>query len=307
MSNEAAKAEAFVARLLANPALSDQNPLQKEEQILQFLNANSHQLYPTLSSANFFPGMEWQQIWGFLHQALTKSTDAVLVPLLRRTVQEQLDLSYISFMRQQAVGQDKVKEALFQFLAHSLSHYETRRELIGSLNAILFKGDEKYIDQVYLRKEYIHFELTKVQRLKMSKEEVKYLIRTCLLLRPAVFSLFASSGNSDRHAGLLPAQSADRVLEAMTQRLKLIPDQIHRSTVNSTVSFLENRFIEATARMTAILSAMYRSYRGNITVDRGADTQDKSWISTARRNFKFFGYDIKLLDELYKIAAENGW
>jgi hypothetical protein len=42
-------------------------------------------------------------------------------------------------------------------------------------------------------------------------------------------------------------------------------------------------------------------------VDRGADTPDKSWFSIARRNFKFYGYDVKMIDEFYKIAAENGW
>jgi hypothetical protein len=307
MSSDAAKAQVFVARLLANPALADQNPLQKEEQILTFLNANARQLYPTLSSASFFPGSDWPGIWSLLTQALTGITDAELLPLLKRTVYEKLDLSFISFLRQQNIAPDKVKDELFRFLQHSLKGFEARREFIGSLNAVLNKGDEKYLEQIYQRKEYAHFELTKVQRLKMSKEEVKNLIRTCLLMRPSVFGLSAAAPGSDRHAGLLPAQAASRVVETLQGRLTVMPEQVIQSTVNSTVSFLDNRFIEATARLTAVISSMYRSYRGNIKIDRGADTQDKSWISSARRNFKYFGYDIKLLDELYKIAAENGW
>ena len=307
MNSEAAKAEAFIARLLANPALADQNPFQKEEQVLHFLNANSQQLYPTLASANFFPGYDWQRIWGILIQALTGTTDITAIPLVKQIVGDKLDLSFISFFRQQSMPASKVKQDLEALLLQSLNNFETRRELIGSLNAILFRGDEKYIEQIYQRKEYIHFELTKVQRLRMGKEEVKNVIRACLLMRPLVASMTSGVSTADRKSGLLPASAADRIVETFVSKFASMPEQIHSSTVNSTVSFLDNRFMEATARITSVIASMYHSYRGNMKIDRGADTQDKSWINTARRNFKYFGYDVKLLDELYKIAAENGW
>ena len=307
MSSEALKAQVFVARLLANPALADQNPLQKEEQISNFLDANARHLYPTLSSPAFFPGYDWTRIWTLLTEVLTEETDAALLPLLKRIVDEDLNLSYLSFLRRSSAGSPAIKEALSAFLMSCLKRNESRREFIGALNVVHYRGDERYLGEIYRRKEYIHFELTKVQRLKMSREEVKNLIRTSLLMRPAILSLSAAAPGSERHAGLLPSQGAERVVETLHGRLPLMPEQVHRSTVNSTVSFLDNRFIEATARITAILASMYRNYRGNLTIDRGADSQDKSWISSARRNSKYFGYDIKMLDELYKIAAENGW
>ncbi len=307
MSSEAAKAEAFISRLLANPALADQNPFQKEEQVLHFLTANSRQLFPTLSSANFFPGYDWDRIWNILIQALTATTDTTAVPLIKQIVSDKLDMSFISFFRQQSMPAAKVKQDLEALLLSSLNNFETRRELIGSINAILHRCDEKYMEQIYQRKEYIHFELTKVQRLRMGKEEVVNVLRTCLLMRPLVASMTSGVSTADRQSGLLPAAAAERIVETFISKFPSMPEQIHRSAVNSTVSFLENRFIEATARLTSVTASMYRAYRGNMKIDRGADTQDKSWINTARRNFKYFGYDIKLLDELYKIAAENGW
>ena len=48
-------------------------------------------------------------------------------------------------------------------------------------------------------------------------------------------------------------------------------------------------------------------FKANVKVDRGADTPDKSWFNIARKNSRFFGFDDKMLEELYKIAAENGW
>jgi hypothetical protein len=89
--------------------------------------------------------------------------------------------------------------------------------------------------------------------------------------------------------------------------LKTLPEEVLKSAVNSNVSFFENKFIEATARLTALFAARCRIYNPTVTVDRGADTPDKSWFSIARRNFKFYGYDVKMIDEFYKIAAENGW
>jgi fructose-bisphosphate aldolase class 1 len=79
------------------------------------------------------------------------------------------------------------------------------------------------------------------------------------------------------------------------------------SAVNSNVSFLENSQVETTGRIAAVLAARAKQYLPGIKVDRGADTPDKSWLNIARRNYKFYGFDIKMLDEMYMIAAENGW
>ena len=59
MDQERDKAEQFVGRLLGNPAIQDIGPLAREEQIQQFFKINGGQLYPTLSSAGFFPGQDW--------------------------------------------------------------------------------------------------------------------------------------------------------------------------------------------------------------------------------------------------------
>jgi hypothetical protein len=44
-----------------------------------------------------------------------------------------------------------------------------------------------------------------------------------------------------------------------------------------------------------------------MVVDRGADSPDKSWFNVSRRNARWRGLDVSMLDELYTIAAENGW
>jgi len=303
------KATGFVLRLLSNPTLQGLTALQKEEQILQFLVKNSRQLYPTLSSQSFFPGKNWEQIWNLLVDALYQEIDKSLLPTLQTVINDTIDLTFIPLLRQQNWPQEKIKEELYAFLKNLLQKPEARRAYTGPLSSLIYNFGRKYIEQVFLRKEYVHFELIKVQRLKMGKDEVANMIGLSQLLSPSVhlLSVATTSGKQDNQGSTVQSQFADKVFQAVKANLGVIPDQVLRSAVNSNVSFTENRQIEATARIGMLYSARCRGYNPAQKIDRGADTADKSWFSIARRNFKFYGYDVKMLDEFYKIAAENGW
>jgi hypothetical protein len=169
-----------------------------------------------------------------------------------------------------------------------------------------FRLAAPYVDRIYARKSYIHFELTKVQRLRMSKDEVKSMVEATLLLKPAVH-LASTRSEADGVSGLISTQFAEKALSYLGSQLDLLPEQAIRTAVNANVSFREDRFVEATSRLAAIFASRARNYRPNVRVDRGADTPDKSWLSIARRNYKFYGFDVKMLDELYSIAGEKGW
>jgi hypothetical protein len=304
------KGQVFIARLLNNPAMQGLTPLQREEQVLQFLSKNGPQLYPTLASGNFFPGANWEQIWGLLTVVLYEEIDKTLLPALKSVIQDRIDLSFFSFFRQQNAPQAKIKEDLFTFLGKMLQRPESRRGFTGAFSALLFNFTEKYINQIFTRKEYIHFELIKVQRLRMGREEIKNMVHTSLLLRPVVFILSAgtaSTGGDMSPGGLIQPQYAEKVVEVMQKNLPVVPPEVARSAVNSSVSFQENKTVGATARITALFSSRCRNYNPAVKVDRGADSPDKSWFSIARRNFKFYGFDVKMVDEFFKIAAENSW
>ena len=311
MSAELEKASLFVKRLLQNPALKNLTPLLREEQILQFLSVNSRQLYPTLSQAAFFPGMNWEQILKLLTEALINEIDSRLMPEIEGMISERLDFSFIQFLRQQAMPQQKVKEELFKFISNVNRKPEIRRELSGAFNAIKYKVVDRYIDEAFDRNEYVHFELTKVQRLKMGKEEIKNFVGVTLLLKSAILLLSTANsksiGESGTGTGAVQIQFIEKVVGVMKDKLAVFPEQVIRSGLYANGSFLDNRSMDATSRIAAILSPLCKNYRPDLKIDRGADTADKSWISVARRNYKFYGYDIKLLDEFYKIAAENGW
>lgn len=304
------KGQVFIARLLSNPAMQGLTPLQREEQILQFLTKNGNQLFPTLSSPNFFPGAGWDQIWNLLTSVLYEEINKTLLPSLKSVIQDKIDFSFVQFFTQGNYPQSKIKEDLFTFLSRLMQKPEPRRGFTGAFSALLFNFTEKYMNQIFTRKEYIHFELIKVQRLRMGREEIKNLIQTSLLLRPVVYILSASTtpnGGELTPGGLIQTQYAEKVVEVMKKSLPVIPEAVARSAVNSSVSFNDNKSVSATARITALFANRCRNYNPAVKVDRGADYPDKSWFSIARRNFKFYGFDVKMVDEFYKIAAENGW
>jgi hypothetical protein len=309
MSTENDRASTFIARLLSNPALKRFTPLQKEEQILQFLANNSSQLLPTLSSPAYFPGKSWPEVFTVLVTSLYSTIDTVLLPDIDRLAKERIDAGFLSFLGHEGLPADKAQDEAVALLKDMLQSNLARRSFTGAYSALVFNFADSYIDEVYRSRSYVHFELTKVQRLRMSKEEVKSYINTTLLLMPAIYATGAAerSPHSNSSASNVPKKFADKVFESVSGRLTHVPEPMLRSALDANVSFGENRFIEATSRIAAICAARCRNYLPGMRVDRGADTPDKSWMNIARRNFRFYGFDIKMVDEFYRIAAENGW
>jgi len=308
MNSESERAQAFVGRLLQNPALNGFTSLQKEEQIIQFLHVNAAQLAPTLSSAQFFPGKSWNQIFSLLIAALYEVINRELIPEIEHIVRDQIDFTFVHLLRQQQTDASMIADQVLAQVKQMITKPEARRAFTGAFTALRLKVSARYLEEIFTRKTYVHFELTKVQRLRLGKEEVRNYVDCNLLLKPSVNMISSGTQNQqERATGMVQNQFAEKVLNNLKKDLKLLPESVLKSAVHTSVSFNDNRFIEATARIAAILSARSRHYQPNLTVDRGADSPDKSWLSTARRNYKFYGFDIKMLDEMYKIAAENGW
>ncbi len=309
MNTDQEKARAFVKRLMANPALSKFPILQKEEQIIQFLKLNAGQLYPTLSSQNFFYKKNWDYIWKILLKSVIEETNSILFPQIERIINERVDFSFLSFIDDRKWDFSVIREEILAFLKRLFIKPEARRSFVGPFNSLYTNLTDRYIEESFERKEYIYFELTKVQKLTMSKEEIKNFTKASLLLRVSIHLLTVGDGTEMEgiQSGVVHPQFVEKALSILRNQLKHISPVLLKSALNSNLSFIENKSIEATARVAAIFSARGKNYIKMKKIERGADTPDKSWFNIARRNYKFYGFDINMLDELYKIAAENGW
>jgi hypothetical protein len=308
MTAEIQRASEFLKRLLANPALGQLTPLQREEQVLLFLGANQQALMPTLSSPAFLPGKSVREIEAILSAALVGLIDGMLVKSLESLVGGDLDLAFLPFLSESRVPQEKCRAQILDALKHGLPRPDFRRSLGGPLVSLQHKLVGRYVQPCFERREYVHFELTKVQRLRLGAEQVVAFVEATMLLRPLVHTLSSEATDAAPDApAVVTEQFAAKVLKILVDQYKLIPAELLRSAIGSSVSFYDNNRLEASSRLAAIFAARGRNYRAVAKVDRGADAPDQSWLRIARRNAKAHGLDIKMVDELYRVAADNGW
>lgn len=306
-SDEQQKAQGFIHNLLNNPSLQGYTPLQKEEQVRIFLEQNASQLAPTLSSSKFFPGYSRPSIQSLLLQELVTIINNALMSYVQRIIYEQIDYGFLNKNRAEQYPKEQLKDALYKMTSRIAEKGSGRIALTGPSNALIHSIPDRYLDRILQTKNYVRFELEKVQRLKLKANGIKNMIKVSLLLRPAIHILTDRPPLKNHRAGTVATQFADKTVAALGEQMPIILPELLYSGVMSNVSFQENEKVPTTSRITLILSSFSRDYRPNKKVDRGAASPEMSWFNVARKNYKLYGYDRRMLDEFYRIAAENRW
>ena len=310
MSIESEKAHSFVQHLYSNPSLRYYTPLQREDQINQFLNQNSQALLPTLSSSQFFPGYSWDRIVGLIFNLVRERTDQLFGVDIRELISHRINFSFLKEYAVASVNYDQIQEQLLEVVDEIMRYPRARQVLSGSYVAVLYGVFVRYLQVSFSRKRYVHFEFTKVQKFHFSVDHLAALLRLVLLLMPIVW-VFVDKEFPDSSVRItstnLPRSILDKALNYLVERLTLLPESILKSAIYANVSFSENADIDATSRVAALFSARCRNYIPSLKVDRGAESADKSWLYIAKRNYKFYGFDAKMLEEFYSVASEEKW
>lgn len=309
MMIENEKAKQFISKLLINPSMRELTLLQKEEQIIQFLHINGAKLYPTLSSSSFFPGKNLTQVNNILLNGLFQIIDEQLIPELRTIIYEKLHFSFISFLGAGNPDEEAVRFQLFKFIEKMLKRPVLRRQLTGPHRAVTSGLPGKYLTAVYERRKYILFEMIKIQKLRMSKSDLEDFIAVSMFLKPAVHLMEPPGKVNGRktNPAMIQSHYIHKLIEGVKGELSQFPESVICSGINSNLSFLDNKNIEATARFASVFSSMGMNYHPEMKIDRGALSADSSWFNVARKNFRFNGYDKDMLNELYNISVENRW
>ena len=293
----------FISRMFDAPGLRSLSALQKEEQALQFLRQNRAQLQPLLASLGIASAGGWQQTVSGFVQEIRSLADDLLEREIHQAVEERLELSN---NQQRAT---KVRAEIAAICRRNANHPVCRRALAGSISVVLSDLPDKYVSQFWERRKYSYVELTRVQRLNLKPEECADLLRLCLLIRPAAYLHIMADQQLGPEAGFAPVQeqALHRALPGISSQLPSTPQGIVRMAVRSALPFPASQGLEAMSRLVAIFALRGRFLTPAMVVDRGADSPDKSWFNVTRRNAAWRGLDPRMLDELYSIAADNGW
>ena len=305
MEEHKAKAQQFLGRLMQNPSMNGFSALQREDQLKQFFRINGEKLKPTLSSPAYFSGWAWTDINELMMETLYEITNREIIPQIQAEIFDRTSYSYIHFMKL-PVPTERMKMQLLAVVKKLLDYPLGRQALTGPLIVLKSGILKKYIMMAYERQKYVHFELAKVQRLRMSQEEVYHLIKTSLLLKP-LSVLFMPGGPAQKTMQTLQPGYSEKVIQQLGKVIPELPEPILRCGIHSSLSFQDIKTLEATARLTAIFSSRCAGMKQGMKIDRGAASSDQSWFNVARRNYKYYGYDFDMLTELYNISAENGW
>jgi hypothetical protein len=299
MEAESARAAAVTARLLASPALAGLTPLEKEEQALLLLRARPAELADLLPGGAGLPRLPWERTRELLREELRRATDRELGPQLAELVRRDGDFPFAANLQSTPITGERCREETAALLARMLQTERARAALCAPLAAAHRDLPGRYLPHCYQDRQYVHFELTKVERLRLGAGQTASLVRAALLLRAGVFL----AGGAE--PGGLGPRFASEAQAFLRGELKSLPQVVLRSAVMSHLPSHGNPLLPASARLTALFAAAARAGKG--APMRGALPPEESWWGVAGRNAAFHGLDGAMLEEMRGIASRNGW
>ncbi len=298
MEPERARAAAAAARLLACPALAGLTPLEKEEQVLLLLRSRAAEMAGLLAGPGFLPGLSWDRFRELLLEELRSAGDRELEPMLEALAVRDGGFSFSAVLQNAPVDGERCRAEVASLLSRLLPSERARAALAAPLAAAQRDLPGRYLPHCFEDRRYVHFELTKVERLRLGPDQAASLVRIALLLRAGIFLTGLEPG------GLGPRYAAEAQARLRAE-LKALPPAALRSAVMSHLPCQGNPLLPASARLTALFAAASRA--GAAAAVRGALPAETSWWGVALRNAGFHGLDPSMLEEMRGIAARNGW
>jgi hypothetical protein len=301
----------FVTKLWENPNIQNTSISRKENQILNFIKENTNQLKAAFSKPEFFPQMKFDEAVRLLITELTDKVLAVLEPRLVEIVSafDQNDfVSKIDSQKKTEFDKDKLSD----YFRKSLRIKAVRDSFINVLDTINWEFYDRYIPAAVKKHKVIYFEMIRRDRLTFDENQLVDYLKLSSLFRPLIYNPFVSSGKQIvLHSMLENSRSFEKSCQAfevfLGEEVGLLPAALWKPALESWLHADENPDISGIARLMNILVNRAQEFEPSQKVDRGAETADKSWFNIQRKSAKYYGYDLRFLDELYQIASDEGW
>ena len=311
-TQEKEKMREFVGKLWQNPTMLQTPIAKKESQVLQFLRENQAQVQKIFGSSDYFPHLSWDDAVRLLLAEMLEKLFESISPKFDRIKDNILHPSLLNALGAPAeIEEDRLKD----FLLKLIKVKSLRDPLLLSIEAISFELFDKYIPELINHRKTIFTELVRRDRLILETPLLTGYFHFCLLFRPLYFYKIPSKLGATDLVSIHEAAKDQRKLDAMiisvrnqlTTEIGTVPESLIRPAIESFLNV--NDFPETTgaSRLIAIMMARSAAYDPNQRTDRGAESPDKSWFNITRRNAKHYGYDSRMLEELYQLAGDKGW
>ncbi len=305
----------FVTRMWNNPALRNVSVQKKENQILGFIKDNSGQLKGTFAKPDYFPDFSWDDIIRLLFTELTERVIQSMEPRMDGVIKQLVHQSFFDACAPDAHVEDVSPVRVKEFLMTAMRSKAMRDHIIQSLDAISYKIFDKYVPVALERRKVIYYEIIRRDRLDIPEQWIPSYLNFCTLFRPFFWHKIKGNIGTESMVSLSSVyrnkKTYDDTIELLSgeinQNMGNIPLELYRPGLDSWLNAEENPDQSGISKFISILVSRSQDIDLTQDRDRGAETPDKSWFNINRRTARFYGYDVKFLDELYQIASEEGW
>lgn len=314
------KMRQFIERLFQNPNFQHLPVPEIEGLIIVFFRQNEQQLAGTFISEPYFPGLDWRSVQILFLSVLKTLTLERMQPELHKLIAEKIDFSFLrSYFKDDSYDVEGAALQVNTFLDEIIVNRDVRQGFNPTFRLLRYDYIDKYIEQIFSRREHIYNLMVRGDSLQhLEPFEVGHWLKLSLVLRNVVFlklPVSNSSGKTQRY-NLTDVQEKPslqrsflQVLEqTLQEKLELLPSELLKSAIDANRDCNEEvELLSGTARLLGIVSKRGVDYTPWIVVDKGAEQPDKSWFRVAMNNYLYHGLDKNMLEEFFKIAADENW
>jgi hypothetical protein len=311
------KMRVFIQKLISNPCFEKESIISIEDNIIQFYIQNKKALLATFSSQNYFPELSIKFIEELFQKMLFEEINKDLIPVIKKNINNKINYNFLSQLFKMPIKLEILQDELTSVILKYVNRIEIRRNLNSVLKLLNNNLIYKYINALFESRGYITREITVIEKLKLEPEMIPELIKIIIII-----SLFGYLRNDINdlsieqqiktkpiRAGNTDMQKAFylKLLKQLFIKSTLAHEEIMNRAVSFHINFEDDKSIPATSRFAKIFFLFGKNYNPKTKLDKGADAYEKSWFQAQKKNYKYFGFDIDMINELYKISVVKYW
>ncbi|MBE7440696.1 MAG: hypothetical protein HS115_19790 [Spirochaetales bacterium] len=309
MEETATRMVDFVDRLWTSPNLGRASIVHKENNILAFLRENQPQIRSVLKRPELFPDRDWEEVLRLFLETLALRVIAALEVRVDAAVDQTLQTDLLAHFQSDgpvSIRRDDLKAMIRSLLPGKI----LRDQYAAVFDAISGRFFSRYVPGILKTRGAIYNELVRRDRLmKLDPSLLAAYLGLASLFRPLYFF---SPANDDRSLSSAATnqgfeQGFSDLMSWLGSKAGQLPERIVRPGLESQLRAYDHPDQSGAARLISIIVSRAADYDPYQKVDKGAESPDKSWFNIHRRNARYYGFDALFLDELYRIASEEGW
>lgn len=307
----------FVIRLINNTCFKEDAPLSIEAKLINFFSKNFNELQSTITSNDFFSTLNRNEIENLFYKKLLNEINILLITEITVLIRDKIDFKFLNNLLMRDYLHDLYQKEILKLIEENLIYYEFRINLEVLLKMLKNDIIDKYCNEIFKNRAFISNEFINVEKLDMEPDMICNYIKIIILLaiigyiKDESFNLGLSEKiKSMKQITVNDSMQKDYFDEKIRKHIKnfsIFPEELIKRSVNFHLNYNDNKIVNGISRLARILFSISFNYNPKHKRDRGAESYFLSWLKLQKKNYKYFGLDIDMVNELFCITLDNKW